>query len=112
MGIGQEVQRRRINELVEQVLADSQSGDDVKEAAIRSEVNQLSEEPDSQMIERIRSQFPGLPSTRRAEQGLRIGLNNAKQSLTFGLKDFEESRGGFFGPSLAKWWSDYRRSQE
>ena len=111
MRIGQEVQRQRINELVEQVLADSQSTDDLKEAAIRSEVNQLSEEPDSQMIERIRSQFPGLPSTRRAEHGLGAGLNNAKQLLTLDLKDFEESRGGFFGRSLAKWWSDWRRQQ-
>jgi hypothetical protein len=109
MHIGQEVQQSRIDKLVEAVLADSQSPDDVKEAAIRSEVNQLSEKPDSQMIERIRFQFPGLISTKRAAEGLRVGLNSAKDSLTFGLRDFEESRGGFFGRSLAKWWRDWKQ---
>jgi hypothetical protein len=103
---GTEIQRERINRLVEATLADTALDDQAKIARIRSESAQLTEDPDAPMIARVTSQFPGIPNV---ETFLKIGLNNEKQSIGFGLKGFEQNKSP--GLTLAKWWSIWRKPQ-
>lgn len=105
--VGLVIQRARIESLVGATLADYRSDDDAKIARIRAEVGQLTEEPDVPMVERVRLEFPSLPSStvQWAQSGLRIGLDNEKQTMTFLLKEFEGNRENFRrnGTTLAKW---------
>jgi hypothetical protein len=105
--IGFETQRQQVNHLIAAILTDGESGDDAKVARIRSAVAQLTEEPDPQMVENVRSQFPGL-SDRAVQQvkvSLKVGLNDEKQSVTFGLKEFEQDKTKPGGHTLATWWN-------
>jgi len=104
--MGREIQRQRINRLVEAILADTALDDQAKIARIRSESAQLTEDPDAPMIARVTSQFPGIPNV---ETFLKIGLNGEKQSIGFGLKGFEQNKSP--GLTLAKWWSMWRKPQ-
>jgi hypothetical protein len=103
--IGSEIQRQKVDHLIAAILADAQSDDDAKTARIRSEVAELNEEPDSQMVENVRSQFPSLTdhAVQQVRFSLKIGLNNEKQSVTFRLKEFEQTKATFHGYTLASW---------
>jgi hypothetical protein len=113
--IGSEIQRQRIDHLVAAILADAQSDDDAKVARIRSEVAQLTEDPDPPMVESVQAQFPGLSGqvAQRLKTWLGIGLNTEKQKVTFGLKEFERSKAGpRRGFTLARWWSTWRDAKD
>ncbi len=111
--VGLVIQRSRIESLVGATLADDRSDDDAKIARIRVEVGQLTEEPDVPMVERVRQAFPSLPSSavQWAQSGLRIGLNDEKQTVTFRLKEFEGNRENFrrHGTTLARWFQMSQR---
>ncbi len=109
--IGSETRRQQVDQLIAAIMADAQSDDDVKVASIRSAVAQLTEEPDPQMVENVRSQFPGLSddAVQRVKVSLRVGLNNEKQSVTFGLDEFERRKAMSGGYTLATWWSKWRK---
>ena len=109
--IGLEIQDQRINHLIEGILADTMSGDEAKVARIRSEVAQLTEDPDSRMVETLQSQFPNLrdQDLQTAKGLLHAGLHDGKGSVTFGLKEFERTKANVRGLTLAKWWSTWRQ---
>lgn len=109
--IGAETQRKQVDRLIAGVLADAKSDDDAKVARIRSAVAQLSEEPDAQMVENVRSQFPGLSDEAllQVRVSLKIGLNREKQSVEFGLKEYERNKTNLGGYTLAKWWNTWRK---
>jgi len=98
--------------LVEAILADTQSCDDAKLARIRSEVAQLTDDPDAQLLESVRTKFPGLSvrALQSVTSFLRTGLNHEKESLVRGLRDFEQANArspGKFTLTLRQWWSSF-----
>jgi hypothetical protein len=107
---GIEVQRKRADAIVEPILADTQLDDNSKTARIRSEVDRLTVEPDTQSIDSVRSGFPGLPDQAldSVRFGLRVGLNSGKQAVTFGLVDFERNKAYIRNLTLKSWWSLWR----
>jgi hypothetical protein len=109
--IGAATQRQQVDRLLATILGDAESGDDAKVARIRSAVAQLTEEPDPQMVEKVRSQFPGLSeeAVQRVRGSLKVGLNREKQSVTFGLNEFERNRAKAGGYTLAAWWSTWQK---
>lgn len=109
MGAG--FQRQRVNRLIEAILADAQSDDDAKVARIHSEIAQLTEDPDPQLVESVRSKFPGLSeqALESVRFSLKVGLNREKQSVAFGLQEFERSTANSRNFTLAKWWSIWRK---
>jgi hypothetical protein len=106
--IGFKIQAQRVIQLVSPIVADAQFGDDAKIARIRSEVDQLTEETGAQMVESVRSQFPGLseqdlPTAKGALEG---GMDKAKRDLAIRLDEFERTKANPDHPTLAKWWSE------
>jgi hypothetical protein len=110
--VGMEIQRQRVDSLVAPILADAQSDDTAKLARIRSEVAQLTEEPDQQMIESMSSRFPGLTdqAIQMVRGMLKNGLNTGKQSVDRGLHDFENNQPKRGGLTLTDWWSLWRKT--
>ena len=108
--VGSEIQRQRVNHLIAAILADAQSDDDAKVSRIRSEVAQLTEDPDPQMVESVRSQFPSLSdqAVQEVKSWLKLGLNHEKQLVTFGLKEFERTKADSRACNLARWCSTWR----
>lgn len=111
--VASEIQRQRVNQLIAAILADAQSDDDAKVLRIRSEVAQLTEDPDPKMVETVRSQFPGLSdqAVQQVKYWLKLGLNHEKQLMTLGLKEFERTKADSRGYNLTRWWSTWREPQ-
>jgi hypothetical protein len=111
--IGAGIQRQRVDQLVEGILSDDQSSDRAKVARIRAEADRLTEDPDQQMVDRVRSEFPGLSeeAIERAKSTLKGGLRSEKTRLASELKQFEGREPGFQPLSLAMWWSERLRSR-
>ena len=103
---GQATQEQRAGVIMEAILAEAHS-DDARVKRIRSAIAQLAEEPDAEMVESVRSRFPGLSSEamERAKSMLKSGLNGEKYLLTSSLKNFERRHGR---TSLGQWWSDWK----
>lgn len=109
--IGSAIQWNRVDQVMTAILADAQSDDTAKVVRLRSALAQLTEEPDQQMIDKVRSQFPGLSdeALQAVKFALRAGLRNTKESLTLSLNDFERNRARSAGYTLATWWSMRRK---
>lgn len=111
--IGVDTQRRRVDRLIASILSDSQSDDEAKVARIRSEIALVSDVPDREMIEEVRTRFPTLPpeSIERVVLSLRIGLRDEKQSVIHALKEWERNGAlASHGFTLAKWWNARREN--
>ena len=106
--IAAQFQRRRVHELIDNIVADSSLDDTSRLARIRSELPKLSEEPDPTILEQIRLRFPGLPSTAwgSVEVDIRSAFAAEKQRTLRALKEFEDlPNQGSTSRSLAQWWS-------
>jgi hypothetical protein len=116
--IGREIQRQRVDVLIEAILADGQADDNARVKGIRSGIAQLAEEPDADMVASVRSRFPGLSeqALEEAKRGLKTGLHNEKWLLTSSLQNFEHAnsplswfrRAPHRTDRLALWWSDWK----
>jgi hypothetical protein len=92
-------QRRRVDDVIAEIMADAASGEEARIARIRSAVARLPEEPDPQAVENLRSQFPGLSDEDmgRVKSTLKSALNVEKQAVT---RTLNELRPG----TLTVWW--------
>jgi hypothetical protein len=108
--IAAQFQRRRVHELIDNIVADSSLDDTSRLARIRSELPKLSEEPDPTILEQIRLRFPGIPSTAwgSIKADIRIAFATEKQMTLRALKDCENLPKQ--GPSLTQWWSAWAAS--
>jgi hypothetical protein len=109
--MGGDVQRQRINQLVQALLLDAHS-DDALIKRLQSGVSQLTEDADDQLVDRVRSQFPGLPNeaTSPVKSSLRTGLNSEKQLVQRALNEYRGSLSDSnHHDTLAVWWEHWRK---
>jgi hypothetical protein len=105
---GSEVQRQRIEKLVDKVLADPQTDQEAKVKLIRTQAGQLSDEPDAQMIARLRTQFPKLSESgfADAKPELGHGMANEKSMFDHDLDQFADNGvPSARRATLAVWWA-------
>ncbi|MDR3744967.1 MAG: hypothetical protein P4K80_02410 [Acidobacteriaceae bacterium] len=88
---GSMVQRQRILSLIHSILAETQSDDLTTAERIRTEVKQLSTDPDVQMIAELRSQFPTLSDEDLAQlkNNLSMGMKQEKETLDYSIAENE-----------------------
>jgi hypothetical protein len=108
--IAAQIQRRRVHELIDNIVADSSLDDTSRLARIRLELPKLSEEPDPAILEQIRLRFPSVSSTEWSsiEADIRMAFATEKRMTLRALKDFENLPKP--GPSLTQWWSAWAAS--
>jgi hypothetical protein len=109
--IARDMQRQRMNQAIEPILADGSSTEDAKLARMRSAVGELSEEPDAGILARLRSQFPGLPVQLPPSLviALKNGMRSQKHLFDFEMQEFARRKATIPGYTLARWWTDRQR---
>jgi hypothetical protein len=108
--IAKEIQRRHLNALMDNILADRSQDDAAKLARIRSELSKLYEKPDPAILEQIQLRFPGLPRTALDSVSSQItaSLSGEKQVTLHNLESFANRPPDAFPRlSLAQWWQKY-----
>lgn len=109
--LGYKVQMQRVLSLAEPIIADEQTDDAAKIRAVRAAVNQLSEEPDAQIMRSLRAEFgkltrapvPG-PSVR---QQISMAMRNVKRTIDNSIQRYQdETRVLHMHMSFARWWAD------
>jgi hypothetical protein len=105
-----EFQRKRLQGLIDNIVADSSLDETAKLARILAELPKLPEKDDPELLEQLRMRFPGLSSNTSSliEGAMRSALATEKQGALRSLKRFENStKSGFLNlPLLAQCWND------
>ena len=93
---GSVAQRQRILGLIAPILADTQSDDMVKAGLIHTAVQQLTVDPDAQMLVDFHTQFPSLSDSgySDAKKGLSVGMKNEKERFDYDIEQFATGFGG------------------
>jgi hypothetical protein len=105
-----DIQLDRIDRVVEALLQDGQADDRLLVARIRSAVAELTEEPDLELVNSIRSRFPDLPGQAMTgvNSSLHVGLNSGKQVLEHSLAEYERTLSDTRHLTVAAWWQHWR----
>jgi hypothetical protein len=107
-------QSRRVQLMVQSILADSTIEESSQIARIRSELTKLSAQPDPAILDQLRLKFPGLSPSEWTSVSADMKTELALQErLTLGaLQEFETStKSASSTQSLAQWWSAWERTQ-
>ena len=106
--VAAQFQKRRVRELIDNILADSSLDDTSRLASIRSELPKLFEKPDPAILQQIQLRFPGLAPTRLGSVNASIVAELAfeKKGAARSLEEFEKlPKQGPSSRSLTQWWS-------
>jgi hypothetical protein len=109
--ITNELQRRRLHALMDNILDDPSQDDAAKLARIRSELSKLYEKPDPAILEQIQLRFPGLPRTALDSVSSQItaSLSGEKQATLRNLESFANRPPDALPRlSLAQWWTNWQ----
>ena len=106
--LGHDLQRQRIQSLAEPILANSDLDVGAMIERIRAAIKQLTVEPDTEALARLRTQFPGLAESACA--GLALEVSNQmkveKESTDQELQRYETDTSTRKSPvSFARWWA-------
>lgn len=106
--IGQTVQHRRIASLGTPILSDTELDSAARIKRILAAAGRLSTEPDAQMAETLRANFPGLTEKElvEAQRNFSLGMEHEKRSLALMLKQFDpDSSPNPSGLNFAAFWN-------
>jgi hypothetical protein len=110
--ITNEIQRRHLYALMDNILADPSQDDAAKLARIRSELSKLYEKPDPAILEQVQLRFPGLPRAAldSVSSQITVSLSGEKQVTLHNLESFANRPPAAFPClSLAQWWTDWQK---
>lgn len=85
--LGSQVERQRVARLAKPILGHPQSDDESEIKAFLAAVKQLSEEPDAQMVARLRAEFGNLTPE---------ALTDVRRQMSMGMREEKESVNGLY----------------
>jgi hypothetical protein len=107
-------QSRRVELMVQSILADSTIEESSQIARIRSELTKLSAQPDPAILEQLRLKFPGLSTGEwpSVSEDIKTEVDLRERLMLHALQEFEtSSKSPSSIQSLSQWWTAWEGTQ-